>query len=214
MAPPGSGLYLASLHAMPASRPLHTAVPGDDEPMPSAWASLVPDPLPPPAQGLPAVIDLEASGFGRDSYPIEVGFVLEDGRSGCTLIRPEPDWTHWDPAAARTHGISRELLVTRGRPVGEVARWLNQHLEGRTIYCDGWAHDYPWLARLFESANATPRFRVGHLRTLLDEAQAQAWQQRLAEVRAAHQGQRHRASVDARHIRAALASTISRRTSP
>lgn len=184
----------------------------DQEPTPSAWASLVPDPQPAPMAVLPAVIDLEASGFGRDSYPIEVGFVLEDGRCGCTLIRPEPDWTHWDPEAARTHGISRELLLARGRPAQEVARWLNQHLGGRIVYSDGWAHDYPWLARLFDSAGATPRFRIDHLRTLLDETQAAAWQRQLAHVRAAHQGQRHRASVDARHIRAALATTISRPT--
>ena len=50
---------------------------------------------------VPACLDMEASGFGRHSYPIEVGFVLGDGQSWCTLIRPAADWTHWDPAAER-----------------------------------------------------------------------------------------------------------------
>jgi hypothetical protein len=36
------------------------------------------------------VIDVEASGFGRGSYPIEVGFVLPDGEAVCTLVRPRP----------------------------------------------------------------------------------------------------------------------------
>jgi hypothetical protein len=183
------------------------SAPRSDDETGSAFATLQPDRLP-AALGLPAVIDVEASGFGRHSYPIEVGFVLEDGRCGCTLIRPEPDWTHWDPAAEHTHGIGRDLLVRHGRPAGDVARWLNQHLAGRVVYTDGWAHDYPWLGRLFDAAQISPRFRVGHLRDLLDDASAATWQARLSEVRALQDGQRHRASVDARHIRAALARSL------
>lgn len=157
---------------------------------------------------IPAVIDLEASGFGRDSYPIEVGFVLEDGRAGCTLIRPEPDWTHWDPIAERTHGIARHTVLHHGRPTTDVADWLNRHLAGRTIYTDGWAHDYGWLARLFEAAGRTPRFRLGHLRALLDDAQASAWQDRLDDLRRDAGSGRHRASVDARQVRSALAHAL------
>ena len=32
------------------------------------------------------VLDIEASGFGRGSYPIEIGFVLPDG-NGASMIR-------------------------------------------------------------------------------------------------------------------------------
>ncbi|MFO1249856.1 MAG: hypothetical protein U1E77_01625 [Inhella sp.] len=39
---------------------------------------------------LPAFIDIEASGFGRGSYPIEVGFVDRDGQLFCTLVQPRP----------------------------------------------------------------------------------------------------------------------------
>lgn len=48
----------------------------------------------PAPEATPAVLDVEASGFGRYSYPIEVGYALPDGRVFCTLIRPEPHWTH------------------------------------------------------------------------------------------------------------------------
>lgn len=41
---------------------------------------------------LPTILDIEASGFGRGSYPIEVGFVAGDGTLFCGLVRPEPDW--------------------------------------------------------------------------------------------------------------------------
>lgn len=48
--------------------------------------------MPRPVQ--PLIIDLEASGFGRDSYPIEVGVALDYDRKFCSLIRPQPQWAH------------------------------------------------------------------------------------------------------------------------
>ena len=43
----------------------------------------------------------EASSLGDHSYPIEVGWVLEDGSPESHLIRPPPEWTDWDPGAER-----------------------------------------------------------------------------------------------------------------
>ena len=59
---------------------------------------------------VPPIIDLEASGFGRGSYPIEVGFALENREIYSFLIKPEADWTHWSEEAEEIHGISREQL--------------------------------------------------------------------------------------------------------
>lgn len=36
----------------------------------------------------PIIIDAEASGFGRDSYPIEVGVALGDASRHCYLVSP------------------------------------------------------------------------------------------------------------------------------
>lgn len=155
-------------------------------------------PLPPP------VLDVEASGFGRGSYPIEIGFVEPQGSLFCCLIRPLPEWQHWDAAAEALHGISRELLQSRGRPPAWVAAELNRRLHGQTVYCDGWAHDYSWLARLFDGAQLQPSFRLQDLRTLLSEQEAQCWHQVTTEVRAELQLQRHRASSDARVLQLAL----------
>ena len=55
----------------------------------------------------PTALYVEASGFGRNSYPIEAGFVQPDGDGFCTLIHPEPDWTHWDPQAESDQHIPR-----------------------------------------------------------------------------------------------------------
>ena len=43
---------------------------------------------------MPSIIDVEASGFGAASYPIEIGVVRYDGAKWCKLLRPLDDWTH------------------------------------------------------------------------------------------------------------------------
>jgi len=159
-----------------------------------------------PSHGaLPCVLDIEASGFGRGSYPIEIGFVLPDGTAYCSLIVPDADWTHWDGDAERVHGISRALLQRHGRSVPEVAHELNHRLEGRTVYCDNWAHDYAWLARLFESADAVPTFRLRHLRELMSEHGAEGFDAARRVVERNLQLRRHRASSDARVLQLSVA---------
>jgi hypothetical protein len=146
----------------------------------------------------PTVLDIEASGFGRNSYPIEVGFVLPNGHTFCSLIRPQPHWTHWDEQAAHTHHIPRHLLAERGRPVEEVAARLNTDLRGLTVYSDGWANDYSWLGALYDEAEMSPSFQLENLRKLLTEAEADRWHMVKAEVSSERGAQRHRASSDAR----------------
>ena len=152
----------------------------------------------------PCVIDIEASGFGRQSYPIEVGDVLPDGQARCMLIRPAAHWTHWDDAAQALHGLSRAKLQAHGRPAAEVARLLNDDLQGRTVYCDGWAHDFAWLGALFEEAGCSPHFKLDTVGRLLDERRLA----RLGEARMAALAElglpRHRASNDARVLQRAI----------
>ncbi len=152
----------------------------------------------------PIVLDVEASGFGRHSYPIEVGFVLPNGASYCTLIRPEPDWTHWDSAAEKLHHIPRATVLARGLPVPAVARELNQRLEGQTVYSDGWANDYSWIAALFDAAELAPHFKLENLRSLLQEDEAEHWHAVKQQVANELGTPRHRASADARLLQATL----------
>ena len=146
---------------------------------------------------IPAIIDLEASGFGSNSYPIEVGFVLPNGHRECTLIRPEPEWTHWDLPASDVHGISRELLQSHGKPATQVAFWLNDHLRGMTVYSDAWGHDYAWLAVLYDAANLVPSFKLEHLSLITPECEAARWSQVHNEIEEKLGLKRHRASNDA-----------------
>ena len=156
---------------------------------------------------LPTIIDIEASGFGKGSYPIEVGFVLPDGSSFCTLILPEPDWLHWDEGAEQIHGVDRSVLQVHGRPVGEVCRELNQRLHGQSIYSDGWGHDYSWLGRLFDAAASFPTFRLKDLRELLGPCEQTLWHATRSEMETRLQLRRHRASTDARVLQETLRET-------
>lgn len=149
-------------------------------------------------------IDIEASGFGKGSYPIEVGFVDATGGLFCTLVQPEADWQHWDAEAEALHGIARPLLGTHGKPAAWVAQQLNERLHGQTVYCDGWAQDYPWLSRLFDAAEMAPAFKLEDLRTLLSEAQQARWHEAVAQVRSELSLGRHRASSDAKVLQLTL----------
>lgn len=153
---------------------------------------------------LPAILDLEASGFGRGSYPIEVGFVDAGGGLFCALIQPEPEWQHWDASAEALHGISRATLLRHGKPPAWVAQQINQRLGGQTVVSDAWGCDYPWLARLFDAADLLPRFKLVDLRSLLSEDEALRWHAVLSQVRAESPHSRHRASSDAQDLRLAL----------
>lgn len=152
----------------------------------------------------PTILDLEASGFGRGSYPIEIGFVESCGVPFCCLIEPAPDWQHWDPQAEALHGITRDVLQQHGRPRAWVAEQLNTRLCGQTVYSDSWGHDYTWLSKLFDSVDLQPRFRLEDLRRLLSEDEAQRWAGVRQQVREELHLHRHRASADAKVLQLTL----------
>jgi hypothetical protein len=145
----------------------------------------------------PFIIDVEASGFGSNSYPIEIGVALEDGRRYSALIKPASEWTHWDDNAEKTHGISRDILSRHGRPIKEVAAKLNDLLEKRFVYSDGWVVDKPWVTQLFASARLPQFFTVSAIETILSEEQMAIWHEVKNEFTQKNHLQRHRASIDA-----------------
>lgn len=146
---------------------------------------------------LPSIIDLEASGFGRKSYPIEVGYILSNGDTFCSLIKPAEGWDRWDESAEEVHGISQETLLSVGKPVSEIAQTINEQLSGSTIYSDAWGNDSSWLGLLFDEANVPMRFRMDSIRSLLTEEQAALWHDTKERVIEEIPLKRHRASADA-----------------
>lgn len=147
---------------------------------------------------VPVVIDIEASGHGQHSYPIEIGFSRRHGEGWCSLVRPEPVWLHWDKSAEQKHRIPRELLVERGKTSFQIAQEMNDMLSGLTIYSDGWSQDSAWLTRLFKAAGLNQEFRLADLREIIMPAQVQAWNATRLQVEDDLNISRRRASNDAR----------------
>lgn len=124
---------------------------------------------------VPAIIDLEASGFGRGSYPIEVGVALTDGTVHSALIKPPENWMHWSEEAEAIHGISREHLKEHGKTPREVAMELNELLKGQVLFSDAWSFDSSWVGRLFDEADLVQRFKIDTLNRLLTEDEMARW---------------------------------------
>ena len=120
-----------------------------------------------------AFLDFEASSLSDDSYPVEVGWIFEDGRSESHVIRPAPAWTDWDLAAEAIHGIPRDQLLAEGAVPREVASRLIDQLTGHSLYATAPSWDGKWLSVLLR-AGGFPRHAL-RLRNS-DEAHLEAAQ--------------------------------------
>ena len=159
---------------------------------------------------VPVVIDIEASGFGQSSYPIEIGVVFSNGDKFCRLITPEEHWTYWDSNAESLHRITRKILLNHGISAKQMAEELNRRLAGMTVYSDCWTVDKPWLDKLYDAAGTKPSFKVRAIEMIMDEAQLEGWNQEHARNIDAHAGDRHRASTDAELIQQTWLGTKTR----
>lgn len=97
-------------------------------------------------------LDFEASSLNDDSYPIEVGWIFENGAEEAHLIRPAAAWTDWDPAAEAIHGVARATLEAEGEPHGSVARRMLDTLTGHELFASSPSWDGKWLSVLLRAA--------------------------------------------------------------
>ena len=156
---------------------------------------------------LPSILDFEASGFGYESYPIEVGVALANGERFCTLIQPLELWVHWDESAQEVHNITSQDLYRHGLPVADVCARLNQLLAGQTVYCDGWVVDKPWLTKLFDAAAMFTSFSLSPIESIQSPEQQRVWDEVKAELLDKLAFDRHRASHDALLIQETFKAT-------
>lgn len=148
-----------------------------------------------------AFIDVEASGLGPHSWPIEVGWVFETGDPRSMLIKPADSWsmTAWEKPAEKLHGISPSNLVTDGRDPIESALILNAALGDAQVYSDAPDYDSFWLFRLYDAAGVRPNYRLNDLGDLLRPIWPREPKElvELASIGAPHV---HRAAQDAKHL--------------
>ncbi len=119
--------------------------------------------------GFPCFIDVEATGFGVDSYPIEIAWSDEAGEIHRCLIDPTPvpEWTAWGAEAEHVHGIDLERLRRNGWPPDYVATRLTEDLAGKVVYSDAPDYDRRWIGRLFTAIARPLSFQVDHIDELL-----------------------------------------------
>ncbi len=99
-----------------------------------------------------AFLDFEASSLTKKSFPVEVAWIFEDGRSASCLIRPAGDWLDWSDEAEAIHGISREKLHAEGIPVEAVASRMMDELSGHRLFASAPSWDGKWLSVLLRAA--------------------------------------------------------------
>lgn len=148
------------------------------------------------------LIDIEASGLGPESYPLEIAYSPEEGQYESFLINPDTaeDWQSWDPMAEAMHGMTRAYVVAQGQDVMRVARKLNEALGTATWYTDGYDEDLGWITQLYEAVVFEPTFRLASLQGLLQtggEALAARYDELAMLAEPAH-----RATDDLKAIRA------------
>jgi len=97
-------------------------------------------------------LDFEASSLSDQSYPIEVAWVFQDGRSESHLIAPAPTWEDWDAEAEAIHGITRAALIADGEPHDVVANRMVEALSIHDLFASAPSWDGKWLSALLRAA--------------------------------------------------------------
>ncbi len=167
-----------------------------------------------PAPRKIAFIDLEASGLGAKSWPVEVGWAFAQGDAKGMLIKPDNSWSDdaWDPAAQRLHGLERSQLMHDGMSATAVCKTMNAALRDAEVYSDAPDWDGFWLFRLFSAGGVKQAFSLhdfGRFIRPLAGAREPDLHQRAARIAP----RRHRAAADALFLRTlyGLASEGARR---
>ena len=152
-----------------------------------------------------AFLDIEASGLGAGSWPVEIGWALPYGRerNGAVLIKPIAEWTHWDEVAEmHFHRITRDQLRLEGHSPAEALDLIEAALAGCEVYVSDPAEDRSWFNRLVLAAGRNTSLKLHDAGPFL-EAQALRRRHNLSAVRrdvANRFPHRHRAEADARQI--------------
>lgn len=96
-------------------------------------------------------VDLESSGLGKESYPIEYGSCGFDLKPSSFLIRRRDDFrlSEWSMAAQNLHHISPDQLTRQGVDTEEAILRISHDLApGVMCLSDNPDYDYHWLVRL------------------------------------------------------------------
>lgn len=147
------------------------------------------------------IIDIEASGLGLDSYPIEIS-VLVEGVIKTWLIKPLPEWQHWDAKAEKMHGISRDQLNKHGLGALQVLNELTDFIKESSgiIYSDAAYWDADWVDTLFFAFKEKREFHIESIFELFDDKQTSEFNKIKEKLSESGKYRHHRAEEDVKMI--------------
>lgn len=149
------------------------------------------------------IIDCEASGLVKESYPIEVG-VSFSGDSFGFLIKPDPSWNYWSIEAEKIHNIKKEKLLKEGISCYEAAIFLNNQLRGSTIFSDASEFENFWINKLFNISGVEKMFEIESIYELsFDYERYKYIKEKISNLTVTH-----RAENDANIIREAIEKSM------
>ena len=150
------------------------------------------------------VIDFEASGLSKKSYPIEVG--ITNGAVHYTaLIKPMSHWAYWEVEAEKVHNIALDEIMKNGEDPLSVANELNSIIKTSKIYCDNIQWDGFWLNALFSDNGISPTFQILDLQDILKTGrQWRLFETKINELEQSGKYSKHRALDDAKVIQSSL----------
>ncbi len=108
-------------------------------------------------------VDVEASGLSPGSFPIEIGWSVDDEREPeAFLIRPADGWRETDAykAAFAIHGVSYADLVARGVPPPDVPGRLERAWTGAFLVSDNPPADAAWIAMAYAALDRPMPWRL------------------------------------------------------
>jgi hypothetical protein len=117
-------------------------------------------------------LDIEASGLDERSYPIEIGWVDEDGDGDSVLVQPLFHWTYWSRKSESVHHLTREFLASHGAPVAASASRVADAVRGNIVVVDEPEWDGHWLRMLLAEAGLDPQYELRGLSQLMTTALA------------------------------------------
>ena len=145
------------------------------------------------------ILDIEASGFSDESYPVEIAWVsLDKTFHDSFLVKPDEDWSYWDEMSQYIHGLCRSVLQLGISPQDSAER-LNKILLDKQVYSDAVQWDTFWIDRLYQKTDQKRDWQIIDIREIYDNY----------DLSYVNPGEMHRALSDADAIANSLLEFLS-----
>lgn len=115
---------------------------------------------------IPVFIDIEASINDKQGFPTAMCWSLTNGQMKSVLIIPEDEWLEEDEGYEQHTDVTD--LYNHGEAVLDIAREINEDLDGKTVYMPGSDFEGNLINKLFSAYDIEPSFEINPLSEFLE----------------------------------------------